>query len=229
MREFNGSNQYLTLSGLSVGGADFSIACTVQTDANGAPTTGKGMMSSAGSAGWFLHIGGSPNYAITFYTATGSSTPNTATNYRVVGTYEHSTTTCRLYIDGTLINTVSTTAISSASGIDIGRRGDGIYWDGGISEVGIWSSVLSLSDALGYAAGASPSMIRPSALSAYLPLLDNDGDEDRWGGYSVTATNAPTYRDHPRVFYPHNPLTAAAASSPPAPSTSNNLLLMGVG
>jgi len=216
LRDFDGSNQYLTLAGLSVGGADFSVAATIICDT---ASVGRSLLSSAGATTWFFQIGGA-GLPLSFFTATTAGTFPTGTIARVVGTYTHSTTTCRLYVNGVLDGSSSAAAITSASGIDIGRRGDGIYWDGAISEVGIWSTVLTAADARAYAAGYAPSMIKPASLLTELHLLNNDGDRDSWGNYAVTATNSPGYRsNHPRAIYSRRAqLVTAAGSPPPAPS-----------
>lgn len=218
MRDFNGSNQYLTAPGITVGGADFSVAATIICDTR---SVGRGVMGSSGSTAWFIQIGGDPTNGLAFYTAGDPSTFPTGVIRRVVGTYQHSGTVCTLYIDGTSVASANNAAITSASGIDIGRRGDGVYWDGGISEVGIWNAVLSLAEIRMYAAGYSPELIRPSSLMSEYHLLNNDGDRDTWGGQAITASNSPGYRaTHPRAIYRRTAQLVAMAAAPIPPEAS---------
>ena len=197
--DLNGSNQYLNASGLTVGGADFSVAATIICDTR---SVGRGVMGSSGSTAWFIQIGGDPTNGLAFGTAGDPSTFPTGTLRRVVGTYTHSGTTCRLYIDGTLVASNSSSALASSTGIDIGRRGDGFaYWDGMIAEVAVWPGLaLSAANAREYARGYTPDQIRPDKLRGYWEQTKNDGYRDMAGGRTLTAFNSPGWRTHPRMI-----------------------------
>lgn len=197
--DFNGSNQYLNASGLTLGGADFSVACTVRIDSL---VVGAGMLSAAGSANWFLQLGGAPVYPISFYGANAPSSPSTGALYRLVGTYTHSANTTRLYVGGVLTATSAPSiSIASNSGMDVGRRGDGVYFDGMIAEVGVWKGlVLSAANAREYARGYTPDQIRPDKLAGYWELVEDDEYRDLAGGRTLTAFNSPDWRTHPRMI-----------------------------
>jgi len=197
--DLNGSNQYLNASGLTLGGADFSVAATIQIDSL---KIGAGMLSAAGSANWFLQLGGAPVYPISFYGADAPSSPSTGQVYRIVGTYTHSASTTRLYVNGVLTATSApSNSIASNSGIDIGRRGDGVYFDGMIAEVGVWKGlVLSAANAREYALGYTPDQIRPDKLAGYWELTKDDDYRDLAGARTLTAFNSPGWRTHPRMI-----------------------------
>jgi len=91
-----------------------------------------------------------------------------------------------------------------------------LFFNGRISEVGIWNVFLDDTEVVSLANGAAPPLVRSSSLVSYVPLV-RDEDEDRVAGLSFTANATPTIEDHPRVFYGYRSLLGlAAAAAPPA-------------
>lgn len=92
------------------------------------------------------------------------------------------------------------------------------YSDGAVAEAFIYDVALTDAEIAALAAGYSPLFIRPASLQAYWPLI-RDEDQDRRGGYDLTAYNTPTILEHPPVIYPSMPYIGfGAAGSPPASS-----------
>lgn len=73
---------------------------------------------------------------------------------------------------------------------------------GKASHIAIWNVALTDAEVARLAAGALPTEIRPEALVAYWPLIDDDNDPI--GGYNMTPYNSPTWSttDYPDVFKP---------------------------
>ena len=133
-----------------------------------------------------------------------------------------STTLRTAYIDGGSPGTSSVSKIPDAT-IDrccIARLGDSSpsqHTSGMIAEAGIWNVALTAAEVAIVAGGYSPLFVRPESLVAYWPLI-RDEDQDRVGGYDLTAFNTPTVGDHPPVIYPTAPImgvpSGAIAGSP---------------
>jgi hypothetical protein len=86
----------------------------------------------------------------------------------------------------------------------IGRTYGG-YASAEIAEVAHWNydstqPRWTAAEAQMLAAGYSPRLVRPQHQKMYLPLVRNASDW-KWG-VTLTAGNAPTVSDHPRVLYP---------------------------
>ena len=97
------------------------------------------VISSAGSATTFLNLGSTP-YPWQFNSAIAVTAAATSQWTHVVGVQNGSTQT--LYVNGAQAATAS--GSSSVSAIDIGRRGDGIYFNGDIGVARIYSTALTL-------------------------------------------------------------------------------------
>ena len=87
----------------------------------------------------------------------------------------------------------------------------GNYWDGYLAEAAIWNVALSEDEVAVLAAGYSPLFVRPGSLVAYWPLI-RDEDQDKVGGYDLTAYNSPTIAAHPPIIYPAQPYIVTAPS-----------------
>ena len=121
------------------------------------------------------------------------------------------------YIDGG--NKGSNAVARTPAGIDrvaIGARADsapGSYMSGRVAEPAIWNVALTDTEVASLAAGYSPLFIRPQNLVAYWSLI-RDEDQDRVGGYDLTAVNAPSIASHVPIRYPFGAqipsITAAA-------------------
>jgi hypothetical protein len=88
------------------------------------------------------------------------------------------------------------------SGITEGGGTPGNNFDGKIAHAAIWDVALTTEEFDRLYAGALPTEIRPEALVAYWPLIDDDNDPI--GGYNMTPYNSPTWSttDYPDVFKP---------------------------
>ena len=98
------------------------------------------------------------------------------------------------------------------------------YSDGAVAEAFIYNVALTDDEIVALAAGFSPLFIRPESLQAYWPLI-RDEDQDRIGGYDLTAYGTPTIGAHPPVIYPaqvHQVFVAAAAASVSIPVFMHN-------
>lgn len=92
-----------------------------------------------------------------------------------------------------------------------------------IAHAAIWNVALTAVEVAAlYSSGigADPRSIRPDALIAYWPFLDSDSDRDWWGSNHLTATNAPTYAQHPPVLMKSKPTVVVMAGSS-APTISS--------
>jgi len=101
------------------------------------------------------------------------------------------------------VNSVVPTLNTTSLGINYrsGSAGTG-YLDGELAHAAIWNAALTQADIdrlYNGGIGVDPRSVRPDALVAYWPLLENDGDRDWWGQFNLTANNTPTYAQHPPV------------------------------
>ncbi len=92
----------------------------------------------------------------------------------------------------------------------------GLYYDGFIAEVAMWSEEFTAAKMLTLAAGYSP-LVFPVNLKFYAPMIRNE--DDRIGSAGV-VNGTPVVSAHPPIIYPARPRTwptvAAAAGSVPA-------------
>ena len=99
----------------------------------------------------------------------------------------------------------------------IGRQCDnspGDYFPGRLAEIGVWNVALTTAEVGILAAGYSPLFVRPQSLIAYYPLI-RDEDQDRVGGYDMTAFNAPAIAVQAPVRYPAHQMIGMPASIAP--------------
>lgn len=125
---------------------------------------------------------------------------------------------CRIYLDGG--NRVNNANAHDAITIDrtsIAVSSDSTpwgYYSGMVAEAAIWNAVLTDAEAAILAKGYSPLFVHPQNLVAYWPLI-RDEDQDRVGGYDMTAFNAPSIAPHPPVIYPAPPHMAYVSAAVP--------------
>ena len=126
-----------------------------------------------------------------------------------------------IFTDGSKVDGSIDQAVPTLAGIGFGSLRDNTpsnYSDGAVAEAFIYDVALTDVEISALAAGYSPLFIRPQSLQAYWPLI-RDEDQDRLGGYDLTAYNTPTILEHPPVIYPSMPYIGfGAAGAPPASS-----------
>jgi hypothetical protein len=110
--------------------------------------------------------------------------------------------------DQTFPDNVDTTTIGRRAGTTT------IYVSGGIAEAGIWNVALTDAEVAILAATYSPLFVKPQNLVAYYRLI-RDEDQDRVGGYDMTAYNTPTISAHPPIIYPSPPHIIHVTAAPP--------------
>jgi len=135
-----------------------------------------------------------------------------------VGTHDR-----RCYLDGGNQGTNSTYRDPWEGGyLDatwLARGYGGQYSNSKLAWAGLWDAALDDADAAALGKGWHPTLIKPQNLVAFWPLggLDPQDPKDRWGGYDLTAYNAPTEVDHPAgLLYPQGPQIVAPGAAPPA-------------
>ena len=116
-------------------------------------------------------------------------------------TWDFSTTTAtlKIYRDGALVGSGSSTrgTVSNSSEINrIGSFGLNEHFNGQLAEFGVWNEILTDSE-WSSLARFRPNRIRPSALVRYYPFVRNQ-NEIR-SGTVVTPVNTPTVFDHPSI------------------------------
>ncbi|NIQ10454.1 MAG: LamG domain-containing protein [candidate division Zixibacteria bacterium] len=155
---------------------------------------------------------------------TYASIINTAINsgWNHAAAVSSSSTSHYVYMNGTAstegtnsasFGTVDTTVIGASAE---GSSNLSDYFNGYLGEIGIWDAALTSAEINALAAGVSPLLVRTGSLVSYWPLI-RDEDQDRVGGYDMTAYNTPTVVAHPPVIYPAQVYQSfAAAAAPPA-------------
>ena len=147
-----------------------------------------------------------------------------ATAFYSINTWHHfcgifaSDTDRRAFLDGGNKGTDTTSV--SVSGLDTTRLGalaffsiDLIYFSGRICEAAVWNAALTDDEVAILGDGFSPLFVRPQAIAAYWPLI-RDEDQDRVGGFDLTAFNTPTVASHvDKIIYPAPPFISYPAAA----------------
>jgi hypothetical protein len=208
------SSQYLRYTGM-IGGAAYTVAGWVYRSTGSAQHT----IYMRGSATGVLiqeFLFNSSNVMQYYYqygltqsiNISGTTSLSTGQWYHVAAVMqggEH-----RIYLDG-VSQAVSTDATASPTLSFTQFSGliyNGVaqdYFNGRMAEFGIWSTGLKAAEIEGLADGRDVSTVRPASLAAYYPMGGRYGqsDVDRWKDkLDLTATNSPTWVEHPRIIYP---------------------------
>ena len=204
---FDGTNDYMSVSDIPA--LDATTACTFSFWGKPA-STGKslGMESITSSTDkiilylWYNNVvyfgvrnGSSPSAASQALTADGNW-------HHVCGTYDGSTGTIKLYIDGSLVST-RTGAPSSTSDLSgnfiVGKSGGSHYNNGLIDEVAIFNSAISASDVSNIYNSGVPTDISSLNPVNWWRMGDNDGGtgttitDQGSGSNDGTLTNGPAF------------------------------------
>lgn len=215
------TTEYLEVASSAVSGYPLTLAGWFYSDDAAAEQVIVSVADSATSANYHVLVahGGLGGDPVTARSRAANGTAQSSTGYSI-NTWHHA---CGVFtaaddraafIDG---GSKGTDATSSAdTGFDamsIGRVGDSSpsdYFSGRIAEVGIWDVALSDAEVAVLGAGYSPLFVRPQNLVAYWSLI-RDEDQDRVGGFDMTAFNTPTIATHAPVSYPTPVLFIASA------------------
>lgn len=220
----NAANEYLAIGNAVLSAYPITMACwaNVDDDTGSVSLIGIGD-SSVGNHYHVLRLRGNLGNRVDAHSIDGvSGVANIAAGY-VVDTWHHfcgvfSASNLRaVFVDGGSKATNATDV--SPAGLDrttIGASPDqflAFKMSGRIAEAAIWNAALSDAEVAILAAGYSPLFVRPQNLVAYWPLV-RDEDQDRVGGYDMTAFNAPTIGPHPPIIYPASRTFYSLAAAP---------------
>lgn len=228
----SGLNEYLARTSAVITAPPITYACWVKFAS--LPSSGNYMaliavtdISTADAFSMSLGNSGGTYYIITNeYDGTGNHyatlvfSPDTTNWFHIAGVFNSTTREC--YVNGSGPGTDAGQGAAVAVGLDrttIGVQlsvgGPYNYLDADIAEVVIYDAALSASEIASQAAGYSPLFIGPQGLIAYWSLI-RDEDQDRVGGYDLTAFNTPTIGPHVPIRYPVHPMPGALTSAAPA-------------
>lgn len=207
--EFNGTNQNLSCGSAQVTAAPLTIAAWFRPD-----TLHVGQFVAIDRSSvrndWFGIglLASGKTFAICIENGGYFGEAQSATS-AVTNTWQHccgvfpSSASRTVYLDGGNSGT-QTFKISpgGVNGVRIGSRTfnstQGIFFDGRLSEVGIWNTDLTASEIASLAKGMTCDKIRPQSLVFYAPLVRDL--QDVRGGLTITNNNAATVANHPRVY-----------------------------
>jgi hypothetical protein len=211
--EFNGSSQYLNTASTPVTAFPMTLAAWFYPDAN---TQNYALVSVTDNAETNSNrigitalggVAGDPVQAFV-QTSVATGTANSTAAFasvawnHVCGVFE-STASRTVYLDGA--NSATNNTSVTPSGVDrirIAARfsggSPGLYFDGRIAEVGIWSAALNADEVASLADGITCDKVRPQSLVFYAPLVRELIDVR--GGLTITNNNTATVANHPRVY-----------------------------
>ena len=226
------SSQWATVSSSPVSTVPCTLACWMRKDSNqtGYPAylmaIGRSiddndelaLRISSSSPHKIVATSRQADSSITTETASGTST---GTWYHAAAVFA-SATSRTAYLNATGTSGTDSSTPTSLDQIAIGAlyraTSVGLSFDGAIAHAGIWNVALSATEVASLynnGIGADPRSVRPDALVAYWPLLNNDGDQDYWGNYHLTASGSPTYAQHPPVLMRSRPKYVVLGSAAP--------------
>lgn len=158
-----------------------------------------------------------------------AQTTDTLTNqtwHHAVGLTESTTSRYAILNGVKSTHSIAATNYNSVNQTRIGRRTGSAaeYWNGHVAHAAVWNVALTddeVASLYNSGIGADPRSVRPDALVAYWPLLDNDGDRDWWGSTHLAATNSPTYAQHPPLLMKSKPTYTLLGTADAAPTISS--------
>lgn len=138
--------------------------------------------------------------------------------------------TCALFKNGVSVGSRTSALVTysvATNGFIGNAHSTGSDARGDMQEWGMWDASLSDDEIAALAKGFSPSLIRPSALQCYLPLVGRQSPErDVVSGQGWTVVGA-TATDHKGMFYPQAPFSPAGIPvipPPSVPSAASNVI-----
>lgn len=204
--DFDGTDDYIgfSLSHDFSSGA-FSVSCWAKFDdaVNSAQQACVSKTSTVGNSAFLLGVNasGEPRWyhrhsGGTDTEAVSSDALSDDTWYHLVGTMD-SSNTAKIYVNGVLKATTTSSSRSNNGNLRIGEAGDS-YWnsiEGLLDEVTIWSSELSLANVQTlYNSGTpvDPADQSISGLISYFKLNDSNVDEEGMAS-SITTSSSPSF------------------------------------
>jgi hypothetical protein len=206
--DFNGSTQSIAVDNLAgdMNGSLGTISCWCKLDTvSSSAHIMKAKVDSNNFISFFYHASANEFRALhkgggtskTAVIPSGDTIENDGNWHNVVMTWDTSEGELKIYLDGTLKAT--TTGLGSFSGTiaeaDIGQNLlDGAYWNGKISEVAVFTQVISATTL--YNSGKPLELAGLSGLVGYYKFEEGSGGkaEDSSGlGNTGTLVNSPTY------------------------------------
>lgn len=213
------SNEYLRVNSAPVSAAPLTFAAWYARD----DAANAGIVMSLHpdwSTGWYLRTraDGKAWFAVSGGVAETTTSADDTSWHHICG-IEYAADNRAVLLDGGGKGTNSTPATPTPAITTIGARAHsgGVYrlFSGRLAEVAIWNAALTDAEGAILAASYSPLFVRPQSLVAYWSLI-RDEDQDRIGGYDLTAYNTPGIATHPPIIYPAPPMVLTApAGAPP--------------
>lgn len=228
-RSFNGSTD-----GYSSSDARFNltgtitVAAAVSYTASGRVFSHWGLIPSLQQ--WLLEIdaSGHAQFArqdgsgLVYQVSTGATVLDTGKYYRVMGRSD-GTVGGDVLVNGVADGSDATTltAVSTTHNTSIGMEPDvSTFIAAALGELAVWDVRLNNDEAIAYANGTSPLLIRPQSLIEYIPLIGRFSTEIGVKGTTWTASGTPSAAAHPRTFapahmlLPRKPAVAATGAGP---------------
>jgi hypothetical protein len=209
-RNFNGTNQFLSMAAAPASGSPMTIAAwfyPTQSLAQVLICVGQNSGTHRNQLTFDGNVAGRPIRAFSLGTggsfqAQGGSTTLNEWNHAcaVFG----SATSREIFANGAsgATNTSDVGTQNAATGTQIGARtasnATSLYFNGNIAEVGIWNAALSDAEIASLAKGMTCDKVRPQNLVFYAPLVRDLIDPK--GGLTITNNNGATVATHPRVY-----------------------------
>jgi len=200
--DFDGTDDYIEATSAVLTAAPLTLACWFNSDSTTVNQALLSLSSANGQNRFILQaaggaVSGDPVRAITT-AANTSSNADSLTSY-TANTWHHaaatfeSTTHRRAFIDG--VGGTAETTLRSPTTINSTRIGHtivssarGQFTNGRIAEACIWNVALDDAEIASLADGYRPSLIRPSAIVFYVPLIREVADYER--ALSLTTSGA---------------------------------------
>ncbi|TXH13489.1 MAG: hypothetical protein E6R03_11175 [Hyphomicrobiaceae bacterium] len=215
---------------------------------NGSGSSGLGLAVNGTLGGGVRRLGtrARSQSADTLQENMGDADLSTGTWYALTAVFDFAGTQIKRYLNGASDGTSTglsfgassytqgtATVEDAISSKDLG--GTFRQLDGQCGEHAIWNTELDAAEVAALAKGYSPSLVRPSGLIWYLPMLGRFGPEiDIKGGRSGTINGTVAQVDHLPILYPTSPFNRRfGANTAPASSfvdnSASNFLLLGGG
>ena len=202
--DFNGSSDYIEAASAVVTGVPLTMACWFNSDSTTVNQVLMALTNATGAQRIFLEANGSlvgdPIRARVLNESATTSTGYSANTWHHAAGVFASTTSRRAYLDG--VSSTEGTTTASPTGINTTSIGyilfssaRSVFMDGRIAEAAIWNVALEASEIAALAKGFRPSLIRPSNLRFYAPLVREIAD---YSQARALTSSSPAVAVHPR-------------------------------